>query len=123
MIRRPPRSTRADTLFPYTTLFRSGRFRTQGNRDRRNRNAGPDGPARGIWRGATAEGRAHQRLAAHDDPDRGRWEEHTSELQSLMRISYAVLCLKKNKNKQHSQQHLSSAFIYSIKQKHSINSL
>src|SRR3546814_3616230 len=94
MIRRPPRSTRTDTLFPYTTLFRSpdhgrdpyGRAdqqvvadhfgpgehhgdRPQGLQDRRSREAGP------------------------------RSEEHTSELQSLMRISYAVFCLKKKNTK------------------------
>src|SRR3546814_14452593 len=73
MIRRPPRSTRTDTLFPYTTLFRS---------PRRHR---PGGPAEG----AGAAGRARE----------PRSEEHTSELQSLMRISYAVFCLKKKKNK------------------------
>src|SRR3546814_9431127 len=70
MIRRPPRSTRTDTLFPYTTLFRSGGG--QGCRRCGNRRAGPD-------RG----------------PRDARSEEHTSELQSLMRISYAVFCLKK----------------------------
>src|SRR3546814_4186557 len=72
MIRRPPRSTRTDTLFPYTTLFRSGHCRCPCHR-RRRRRRGP----RGI-------------LVA-------RSEEHTSELQSLMRISYAVFCLKKKK--------------------------
>src|SRR3546814_1238909 len=71
MIRRPPRSTRTDTLFPYTTLFRSVRHRALG------REAGPAG------------GRQVAR--------RRRSEEHTSELQSLMRISYAVFCLKKKK--------------------------
>src|SRR3546814_2384469 len=74
MIRRPPRSTRTDTLFPYTTLFRS---------------PGID-PARG---------RAIGNIGVHpgrSDPA-GRSEEHTSELQSLMRISYAVFCLKKKK--------------------------
>src|SRR3546814_3367789 len=91
MIRRPPRSTRTDTLFPYTTLFRS---------DDRERL------------------RALRRLLSGDDrmaivyaPTRSvtesvaralaRSEEHTSELQSLMRISYAVFCLKKKKNKHH----------------------
>src|SRR3546814_12859003 len=77
MIRRPPRSTRTDTLFPYTTLFRSltGRLpaftaaitHLSGELDRRGEGSGP------------------------------RSEEHTSELQSLMRISYAVFCLKKKK--------------------------
>src|SRR3546814_3331469 len=72
MIRRPPRSTRTDTLFPYTTLFRS----LLGLRL-----AGPE--ARAI---VAVEGDAAAAL---------RSEEHTSELQSLMRISYAVSCLKK----------------------------
>src|SRR3546814_2289116 len=84
MIRRPPRSTRTDTLFPYTTLFRS---RGAG------RSRGYCGSER-IWRFATnGEGPLAPRCDA-----RHRSEEHTSELQSLMRISYAVFCLKK-KNK------------------------
>src|SRR3546814_22844 len=78
MIRRPPRSTRTDTLFPYTTLFRSRMFR----RCRLHRGHRPAAVA--ARRAATAAGR--------------RSEEHTSELQSLMRISYAVFCLKKKKN-------------------------
>src|SRR3546814_3409450 len=93
MIRRPQRSTRTDTLFPYTTLSRSRRPR----------------PPRG---GAHPAGRLHRRgrgppgRRAGADQGRGgdrgrtRSEEHTSELQSLMRISYAVFCLKKKKNKQ-----------------------
>src|SRR3546814_15026332 len=76
MIRRPPRSTRTDTLFPYTTLFRSGR----GTR----------------LNGSTATALRHRTPLAEMT---GRSEEHTSELQSLMRISYAVFCLKKKKNK------------------------
>src|SRR3546814_18272190 len=91
MIRRPPRSTRTDTLFPYTTLFRS-----QGDRPR---NVGVD-------RVVEAEGLAEN--GADDLADVGtgevqrdvRSEEHTSELQSLMRISYAVFCLKKKKKNQ-----------------------
>src|SRR3546814_6397397 len=71
MIRRPPRSTRTDTLFPYTTLFRSCT------------SASGIGPVRIQRRGARSV--------------RERSEEHTSELQSLMRISYAVFCLKKKK--------------------------
>src|SRR3546814_13943700 len=77
MIRRPPRSTRTDTLFPYTTLFRS--------------------PDRHFWRnpGAPVQ-KLREGLAAHaQHVGGGRSEEHTSELQSLMRISYAVFCLKK----------------------------
>src|SRR3546814_5245761 len=89
MIRLPPRSTRTDTLFPYTTLFRSAR----GINDLRVRS-----PARRI-------GRQHRLDAIALDYDRRRAhaaayciersEEHTSELQSLMRIAYAVFCLKK----------------------------
>src|SRR3546814_2946710 len=106
MIRRPPRSTRTDTLFPYTTLFRS------------------QGRAGGVDRYVARLFRPHQRqeqapgaigarsfqhrhlfelldrlgaiyLLPDDVVDRPRSEEHTSELQSLMRISYAVFCLKK----------------------------
>src|SRR3546814_15175765 len=89
MIRRPPRSTRTDTLFPYTTLFRS----------RRLADAGLDvaHEARGAVRVARAAARhADARLDLAELVRRS--EEHTSELQSLMRISYAVFCLKK-KNK------------------------
>src|SRR3546814_2509120 len=76
MIRRPPRSTRTDTLFPYTTLFRS---------------------AGAVNLFELLEPQTLPRLedAAHDVLPKRRSEEHTSELQSLMRISYAVFCLKK----------------------------
>src|SRR3546814_6505907 len=89
MIRRPPRSTRTDTLFPYTTLFRSG---------------GAAGRVR-LGMGSDEVDRGEDRLLAGDaapvvprggEPTRS--EEHTSELQSLMRISYAVFCLKKKKD-------------------------
>src|SRR3546814_9807934 len=81
MIRRPPRSTRTDTLFPYTTLFRSlGEARVEAR-------------ARGLTAGrALAAERPAQRVGGFTVV---RSEEHTSELQSLMRISYAVFCLKK----------------------------
>src|SRR3546814_8056614 len=120
MIRRPPRSTRTDTLFPYTTLFRS-----------EIRQAGADqasGPAAGLP--AHRDGRSQRvrphlglrerrrpREEARGDAGRsrlaglsealgraGRSEEHTSELQSLMRISYAVFCLKK-KNEHNKDKH------------------
>src|SRR3546814_9724993 len=114
MIRRPPRSTRTDTLFPYTTLFRSFRFGQQ------HRQVG-DGAAALLLLvadidldeqlrlparlGARLRKRLHERRAV-DRVDRVeerhrllRSEEHTSELQSLMRISYAVFCLKKKNNK------------------------
>src|SRR3546814_6769127 len=116
MIRRPPRTTRTDTIFPYTTLFRSlrqpgggalrrlprrrarrqaavGALPTDRRADRSPHRAGArrrgadTGPGTGL--GVTAPA-----------PRTARSEEHTSELQSLMRISYAVFCLtKKNKNK------------------------
>src|SRR3546814_3311398 len=85
MIRRPPRSTRTDTLFPYTTLFRS--CRGSGG-DRRGAQSAERGTPRARGVGART-GRGGGR--------RHRSEEHTSELQSLMRISYAVFCLKKKK--------------------------
>src|SRR3546814_17060324 len=85
MIRRPPRSTRTDTLFPYTTLFRSADGNTLEQRPRRRLRPS-------FHRGA----RSVHRLACQRQ---WRSEEHTSELQSLMRISYAVFCLKKKKNK------------------------
>src|SRR3546814_12556447 len=96
MILRPPRSTRTDTLFPYTTLFRS-----------------VDGVAveRRLERDAILE-RAVERCRIAGLFDRGergleidRSEEHTSELQSLMRISYAVFCLKKKKYTQQTREH------------------
>src|SRR3546814_3117280 len=105
MIRRPPRSTRTDTLFPYTTLFRSLRHRVgdPGRGVQRLRQP----PHRRVRRSAAVgvERLADQVEAAagRQCPERlgddGRSEEHTSELQSLMRISYAVFCLKNKKNK------------------------
>src|SRR3546814_1007111 len=103
MLRRPPRSTRTDTLFPYTTLFRS---------------LGP--PPAGLLRCGTYQIEAEREIflqrggldldlafggqldvVLHEVPQHQgeRSEEHTSELQSLMRISYAVFCLKKKKSK------------------------
>src|SRR3546814_6482722 len=109
MIRRPPRSTRTDTLFPYTTLFRSDGFV---HRDEPLRRGAEDhlglGPpamriavleilARGEEGAGVAQVRADRAVGR-------RSEEHTSELQSLMRISYAVFCLKKTKT-HHAQQY------------------
>src|SRR3546814_7517774 len=97
-IRRPPRSTRTDTLFPYTTLFRSP--------ERRREEQPGTGQAQRIAEGigrdraqATAVSLARRTNAGlGTEPGREhRSEEHTSELQSLMRISYAVFCLKKKK--------------------------
>src|SRR3546814_10142229 len=101
MIRRPPRSTRTDTLFPYTTLFRSAWRRL----------AKEDVVLDGVEIPAGSHLLLHFAAANRDperfehpevyDPSRSnsgqRSEEHTSELQSLMRNSYAVFCLKKNK--------------------------
>src|SRR3546814_5193166 len=97
MIRRPPRSTRTDTLFPYTTLFRS-----QGSlypRDPRRLAPRPRraGHGRLLGRVAGADRVGAVRARARRLSGRLRSEEHTSELQSLMRISYAVFCLKKKK--------------------------
>src|SRR3546814_3008743 len=89
MIRRPPRSTRTDTLFPYTTLFRSRPLHPRAQGSYRHcpadLSSGHDGHPTGSFRAARFVG-GRSRL---------RSEEHTSELQSLMRISYAVFCLKK----------------------------
>src|SRR3546814_9160248 len=104
MIRRPPISTRTDTLFPYTTLFRSPARADRGMPLRVAGRAAADGvlPARlhGL-RHRAADGDAAGGKPAGDRRARRhvRSEEHTSELQSLMRISYAVFCLKKKKNK------------------------
>src|SRR3546814_3865578 len=112
MIRRPPRSTRPDTLFPYTTLFRSpdrplapyatappralpDRERTARRRQRRDPGPGRRALAQCHDQPDPADGQERP-----DHPGRcQRSEEHTSELQSLMRISYAVFCLKKKKKK------------------------
>src|SRR3546814_7940663 len=105
MIRRPPRSTRTDTLFPYTTLFRSPRRRIQ-VRNNRTLCRRPPYPVPGSRKHAQNQ-RAYR--AGHRYRPSVRSEEHTSELQSLMRISYAVFCLKK-KNKKNKQ----IANIYSL---------
>src|SRR3546814_4416598 len=98
MIRRPPRSTRTDTLFPYTTLFRSA-------------NSSPYPPVNVSM----ADPRASAAVPSTPRPLGGafgslgalrRSEEHTSELQSLMRISYAVFCLKKKRMKQNTSAYL-----------------
>src|SRR3546814_13825462 len=90
MIRRPPRSTRTDTLFPYTTLFRSACVpSTIVGMTKLTHWSDPDGGNSGKVTLRTMMSR------------RPRSEEHTSELQSLMRISYAVFCLKKKKKQKH----------------------
>src|SRR3546814_4285124 len=102
MIRRPPRSTRTDTLFPYTTLFRSRRDPPGGHpRSRRARAHRLDRrPHRDHGPTARRDRRArpHTPVILTKIEELLRSEEHTSELQSLMRISYAVFCLKKKKH-------------------------
>src|SRR3546814_4714925 len=105
MIRRPPRSTRTDTLFPYTTLFRSVAEVT--GRTRRLIRL-PDGGQKlqsrspsACMADADAFMNGAKRILVFSDAGGTRSEEHTSELQSLMRISYAVFCLKKKKKTQH----------------------
>src|SRR3546814_5747533 len=123
MIRRPPRSTRTDTLFPYTTLFRSigeaAHDRRELSLDARRRpfafhrdecrRIGARGEGGQILQRRADDGVEEDRyigpslrceLAQNGDQSTARRsEEHTSELQSLMRISYAVFCLKKNSSK------------------------
>src|SRR3546814_2058269 len=103
MIRRPPRSTRTDTLFPYTTLFRSRSAARVGVGARQHEGTEIGlhqfGDARQVRRDCRRVAKACQcTITDADGGLRSRSEEHTSELQSLMRISYAVFCLKK-KNK------------------------
>src|SRR3546814_7991878 len=104
MIRRSPRSTRTDTLFPTTTLFRSGLGEEQSaldegagqqehrRRGQREHRAADPGRQQQPGQQRAAE---YQRAGAQAQPARMRSEEHTAELQSLMRISYAVFCSKK----------------------------
>src|SRR3546814_2547885 len=112
MRRRPPRSTRTDTHFPYTTLFRSpeARYRSRGRQGHRRPQGAlearfgleRDRPGRhhlGQWR------HRRRREDRRGDGEGRRSEEHTSELQSLMRISYAVFCLKKKKKKNNSLEY------------------
>src|SRR3546814_1077604 len=132
MIRRPPISTRTDTLLPYTTLFRSGHRRPRRHQYRPQKRKKPPSPhaqppvgviidlgAAISWRG---DFMAARRLGQPHPPGRdvgdvagdGRSEEHTSELQSLMRISYAVFCLKKKQHKQRQAYHTIYSHIYQI---------
>src|SRR3546814_10739749 len=95
MIRRPPRSTRTDTLFPYTTLFRSLADQVM---ELKLAPKLTDALVRNL-RSSVSVVRTQERTRKSAD---FRSEEHTSELQSLMRISYAVFCLKKKKNSKNS---------------------
>src|SRR3546814_2839537 len=103
MIRRPPRSTRTDTLFPYTTLFRSierikpGNPQQNGRHERMHKTlkeATTRPPAQNM---VQQQEKFEQFVREYNFERPHRSEEHTSELQSLMRISYAVFCLKKKK--------------------------
>src|SRR3546814_7633689 len=141
MLRRPPRSTRTDTLFPYTTLFRSDGLPTKADDGRRTSGSkypcgAPQGSsvhvegfavvivntrlstltmisdAEGVsWfrrrkvADVTLETITSMRNLPFSDPGASRSEEYTSELQSLMRISYAVFCLKKKKQTRKIRQH------------------
>src|SRR3546814_7069254 len=96
MIRRPPRSTRTDTLFPYTTLFRSPKC----------------GQSASITLYLPLSPLNSTRTWNHTYVTNLRSEEHTSELQSLMRISYAVFCLKKKNN---NPTHKSIVHVYKVK--------
>src|SRR3546814_1887623 len=108
MIRRPPRSTRTDTLFPYTTLFRSAAAvgaGAHGDHPARLRHLVVDLAQRGRHLVGQRAGDDHHVGLPRARPEHDaeavevvRSEEHTSELQSLMRISYAVFCLKKKTN-------------------------
>src|SRR3546814_3135518 len=120
MIRRPPRSTRTDTLFPYTTLFRSAWAldrRQQGHAGHRLPVCGLGGRNRGldlvqrivtvfdegdhiVWQAISGKIEEMLLIFVQD-----RSEEHTSELQSLMRISYAVFCLKKKIKQEEQHTH------------------
>src|SRR3546814_3699100 len=106
MIRRPPRSTRTDTLFPYTTLFRSvDEFAVElALQIGGNRAATVDDLLQRLAAIVDVDMHLRETLTArrHCDAQPDRSEEHTSELQSLMRISYAVFCLKKKKKQQYS---------------------
>src|SRR3546814_3567020 len=99
MIRRPPRSTRTDTLFPYTTLFRSWSHRIRGSVDAQGQKMADFTIIFSILR------RRQNPVTRLFNP---RSEEHTSELQSLMRISYAVFCLKKKNHEQSPAHHMTS---------------
>src|SRR3546814_2172575 len=105
MIRRPPRSTRTNTRFPYTTLFRSNVVYT----------AAALAELRGVPPAEFADITTENFFRLFSRAERPRSEEHTSELQSLMRISYAVFCLKKkNSTNTESKQTNSSAYTFDV---------
>src|SRR3546814_4870492 len=115
MIRRPRRSTRTDTLLPYTTLFRSG-YGARPDRRRNPKQAPPSAPLIALGVASMLQGLARKANKSTENGATtcnktqrrsrlvlGRSEEHTSELQSLMRISYDVFCLKKKNTTTHTQ--------------------
>src|SRR3546814_4370279 len=115
MIRRPPRSTRTDTLFPYTTLFRS-------------LGTPSCAPMSCRWlptsrAGSTRSLPATMKRSAKDRSCSPRSEEHTSELQSLMRISYAVFCLKKKKQTSTRRETIYSHIVHQHENIVSINTI
>src|SRR3546814_4118103 len=112
MIRRPPRSTRTGTLVPYTTLFRSdvardrlGAAAVRALECQRCGHIAPPGQRLRVGRIAAIKHELHRHKGNLRRFGDDRSEEHTSELQSLMRISYAVFCLKKKKNRKNTKQH------------------
>src|SRR3546814_6728127 len=122
MIRRPPRSTRTDTLFPYTTLFRSACLALGATIVTDSREIPADDFFTGMFDTALEE---HEIITAvrFPAPKRARSEEHTSELQSLMRISYAVFCLKKKKQNAVKSAHVRTHTQHQQKQKTKITTL
>src|SRR3546814_8506203 len=121
MIRRPPKSTRTDTLFPYTTLFRSALLP---DAEATRRRPAPHCRSRNVQMARPQDGRRNYSPMPVDpwplwlvdglspSATDARSEEHTSELQSLMRISYAVFCLKKKKRHKLTRQHEQYTTIY-----------
>src|SRR3546814_1471343 len=121
MIRRPPRSTRTDTLFPYTTLFRSELASLHQSHGRKSllwlwlhyASRLNSGVRRHNMHFSDLEKEALQLNGLYEELEVKRWrsEEHTSELQSLMRISYAVFCLKKTKTTTMNHTHTRTKYI------------
>src|SRR3546814_3704722 len=117
MIRRPPRATRTDTRFPYTTLFRSALPVALGGDIAAYLASGGPAPKLGVRAGLfhpttgySLPDAVRTAVELARLPDISRSEEHTSELQSLMRISYAVFCLKKKKQTNYNRHELTSEF-------------
>src|SRR3546814_8364945 len=114
MIRRPPRSTLTDTLFPYTTLFRSARRTPCASLSGTRRSRGGCRPRPGSARRGNLPYARRSAPARARDRRANRSEEHTSELQSLIRISYAVFCLKKKKPYEQNAQTLNAIISYDL---------